>query len=146
MLSVAFQTALQPPAIMIADTGSMLASAESSPESKDMVMHLRTEEHCCPTVPVTIVKASSTKVKQSRHRSRRTNKNTITRPVTQFFRPEQNWGGKSPGYAWGFASSRPSQSISLRYKRDRMKRGIYMEEQKRTKPHGTTRRRIVRKP
>jgi len=56
---------------------------------------------------------------------RRGKSRTVERPLPTFWRPMSQWGGKSAGYAYGYISSRPAWTESMRgrpYHRDNMRK------------------------
>ena len=74
---------------------------------------------CCPLVTLTDQSLSDT-TKRKRKRSHPVRH----RPPPAFFRPMQEWGGKSAGYAMGWRGSRPAnRPESRQYARDNMRRG-----------------------
>jgi hypothetical protein len=74
---------------------------------------------CCPFVPLTD-QARSDKPKRKRK-----NRHAVRdRPFPAFYRPMQEWGGKSAGYALGWRSSWPAdRRESRQYVRDKMRKG-----------------------
>ncbi|KAF8510784.1 hypothetical protein JB92DRAFT_2938248 [Gautieria morchelliformis] len=74
---------------------------------------------CCPFVPLTD-KARSDKPKRKRKKHRPVR----DRPLPAFYRPMEEWGGKSAGYALGWRGSWPVGRLeSSRYVRDKMRKG-----------------------
>ncbi|THH14114.1 hypothetical protein EW146_g6187 [Bondarzewia mesenterica] len=81
------------------------------------------------TVPVVSAELFSRhaepKTKNSKTKRR---KKLADRPPARFWRPLRGWGGKSPGYAFGYegswAADDESELHEARYFRDRMKKGV----------------------
>lgn len=76
-----------------------------------------------------VVKVDSTAI-QPAEKKRRRRKHAVTEReihTASFFRPQQEWGGKSAGYALGYVGSRPipmGSTRQWRYRRDNMKQGV----------------------
>lgn len=80
---------------------------------------------CCPALMASSESTASPK-KRSRRRAR-TLPQAPPHPVS-FWRPPQEIGGKSRGYAMGYVGSRPIPTGSVRqwgYRRDRMRNGVF---------------------
>lgn len=77
---------------------------------------------CCLLVPVTDQTVDD---KPKRQRRKHCGHAVQDRPPPAFFRPMQEWGGKSAGYALGWQGSWPVDRLtSRRYTRDKMRTGI----------------------
>ena len=63
----------------------------------------------------------------ARKKKKRRGRNNVQRQPPSFFRPLQEWAGKSRGYAMGYEGSRPVPIGSTRqwkYRRDAMRSGV----------------------
>ncbi|KAF8515404.1 hypothetical protein BU17DRAFT_93680 [Hysterangium stoloniferum] len=77
---------------------------------------------CCEILPILADSDSHPK------RKRKKRSHPKERQLPRFFRPMQEWGGKSAGYAMGWRASWPSHKPgSNRYFRDSMRRGVLMQ-------------------
>ncbi|KAI0701322.1 hypothetical protein BC835DRAFT_1411470 [Cytidiella melzeri] len=80
---------------------------------------------CCPVLSVT--PQGDNEPRRKKKRRRKTAQAAYPKQPPSFFRPLQEWGGKTAGYAWGYAGSRPVPTGSTRqwkYRRDSMRFGV----------------------
>ena len=96
---------------------------------------------CCPIIKLQAEAAEARNVhRRSRNRNRSSKAVPKSHPPPRFFRPDPELGGKSKGYALGWASSSSRQRLPMssssfsrtdregpRYIRDRMKKGYHVD-------------------
>ena len=79
---------------------------------------------CCPIIEVQAAELGATRSKRKRLKRKPREK---VRIQPSFWRPTPEMGGKSVGYAWGYASSDPlpsDQREGVRYQRDTMRKAV----------------------
>lgn len=102
--------------------------------------HLSSVGSICPQLSIKTPQGPKLSAAQSRRRRAcRLVEARTPALVPTFFRPQPEWGGKSAGYAWGYAASAPrreknngdvNQKPAARprgYERDKMKKGVSAE-------------------
>jgi len=108
-------------------------SGASTSKAKTMHQSISARKSCCPHVQLKRPETEApSQRRRERQQARRRRKHQPSRAQTsaterlpaRFFRPSWEWGGKSAGYAMGYAGSRPYDphyGDPVKYVRDRMK-------------------------
>ena len=103
-----------PPCISQSDTS---LKVEPSPHAH--------ETSCCPIVEVELSSDTGMNTKRKRPKKKPREKARIK---PSFWRPTPEMGGKSLGYAWGYAGSNPlalDERQGARYQRDTMRKAVF---------------------